>query len=195
MELTRTAGRPMGLQLHHGRAGVLIRRVLDNSAISEWNAAHPSMQVRSGDILVAVNGIYADGTKSSWRATLEELRKSNVVLVVSHIRAGDVARYLSYMSEPPNTDHLLPDNFMDLIPHLPASKCNVTECSICLAALDPDVEVVQLPCRHAFHRDCVEQWLTQRLTYSFAKCPMCRKQIPHDFHYAQQGSEPQKLSE
>lgn len=182
MELTRTAGRPMGLQLHHGRAGVLIRKVLENSSTSEWNAAHPSMKVRDGDILVAVNGVYADGTKSSWRATLEELRKSNVMLVVSHIRAEDWSRYSTYMNEPPKTDHLLPDNFMDLIPHMPASQCNVTECSICLAALDPDLHVVQLPCRHAFHRACVEPWLTQHLTYGFAKCPLCRQQIPNNFH-------------
>lgn len=181
VELTRTASKPIGMVLHHGRVGVLIRGIEENSAISEWNATHASMQVGHGDILVAVNGIHALGSMNSWRATLKELQKSNLTLVVSRISAQDSAMYCDLMKDPPTPDHLLPENLMDVLAHTPASECGVTECSVCLTAFDPEADVVQLPCQHAFHHNCAETWLMRGLTFRHANCPMCRQQIPHDF--------------
>lgn len=50
-------------------------------------------------------------------------------------------------------------------------------CSICMAAMT--AETVQshgaqtaLPCRHAFHRTCLDQWWRQS-----ARCPVCRSDI------------------
>ncbi|CAK4699559.1 hypothetical protein AeMF1_018900 [Aphanomyces euteiches] len=43
-------------------------------------------------------------------------------------------------------------------------------CAICMSSMDN--QVVRLPCGHAFHNDCVRQWLTRCNT-----CPNCR----HEF--------------
>jgi len=44
------------------------------------------------------------------------------------------------------------------------------ECAVCLA--DVAAEKVQLPCGHAFHEDCAQQWI---LTHP--SCPICRHTV------------------
>jgi len=49
------------------------------------------------------------------------------------------------------------------------------ECAICQDAIDPDAgeDVVrELPCRHRFHRACIELWLARSQT-----CPCCRYEL------------------
>ncbi|KAF7144359.1 hypothetical protein RHSIM_Rhsim05G0043200 [Rhododendron simsii] len=47
------------------------------------------------------------------------------------------------------------------------------ECAVCLSKFE-DVEVLRLlpKCRHAFHIDCVDQWLQNH-----SSCPLCRQRI------------------
>ncbi|TVU20093.1 hypothetical protein EJB05_36286, partial [Eragrostis curvula] len=47
------------------------------------------------------------------------------------------------------------------------------ECAVCLARFD-DADLLRLlpRCRHAFHLDCVDQWLE-----SSASCPLCRARV------------------
>jgi hypothetical protein len=45
------------------------------------------------------------------------------------------------------------------------------ECAICLDD-DLKLEWRLLPCGHAFHKDCVERWLTESDT-----CPICRERV------------------
>lgn len=48
-------------------------------------------------------------------------------------------------------------------------------CVVCrdgLAASDECGPIVQLPCRHCFHQNCIEQWLL-----SNPCCPLCRAEI------------------
>jgi len=42
------------------------------------------------------------------------------------------------------------------------------QCSICLNPLN-DSDILHLPCSHMFHRNCVEQWITENHS-----CPVCR---------------------
>lgn len=46
-------------------------------------------------------------------------------------------------------------------------------CCICLEEFQIDQEVVELPCKHIFDKNCVENWLKQHNT-----CPQCRYQLP-----------------
>lgn len=60
-------------------------------------------------------------------------------------------------------------NLVDRLPVCLAADCGCSECGVCLAELDPNARVVQLPCRHAFHSTCISKWLTQCKN----TCPLC----------------------
>jgi hypothetical protein len=45
----------------------------------------------------------------------------------------------------------------------------VEECSICLSQYETNDAMRTLPCDHAFHKDCIDQWM-ERSTF----CPMCK---------------------
>ncbi|KAI9141666.1 ring finger protein 13, partial [Paraphysoderma sedebokerense] len=43
------------------------------------------------------------------------------------------------------------------------------QCSICLTQYDSNDYVRLLPCKHLFHSDCVDRWLTKEK----GCCPVC----------------------
>ncbi|KQJ81968.1 E3 ubiquitin-protein ligase MPSR1 [Brachypodium distachyon] len=45
-----------------------------------------------------------------------------------------------------------------------------TECCVCLSRIRAGEATRRLPCRHAFHRDCVDRWLA----LCKRTCPLCR---------------------
>lgn len=51
------------------------------------------------------------------------------------------------------------------------------DCAICLEEFEIGVEVSEMPCKHWFHRGCVERWL--RINGS---CPVCRYAMPVEEH-------------
>ncbi|KAL3825180.1 hypothetical protein ACJIZ3_021209 [Penstemon smallii] len=50
------------------------------------------------------------------------------------------------------------------------------ECSVCIAKFE-DIEILRLlpKCKHAFHIDCIDQWLEKHST-----CPLCRQKVSAD---------------
>jgi len=44
-------------------------------------------------------------------------------------------------------------------------------CVICMSPIDSGYMVT--PCRHAFHSDCLEQWMDVKM-----ECPTCRGHLP-----------------
>lgn len=50
------------------------------------------------------------------------------------------------------------------------------ECAVCLAKFE-DIETLRLlpKCKHAFHIDCIDQWLEKQCT-----CPLCRQKVGVD---------------
>ena len=79
------------------------------------------------------------------------------------------------------------------LPHvrLPAAQASDTstdrsreeECSICLVAYTPGDELRDLPCRHCFHRACIDEWLLRKnrpletgsqVVHRLPMCPLCK---------------------
>ena len=47
------------------------------------------------------------------------------------------------------------------------------DCSICQCEFEPDERILEMPCKHVYHHDCLLPWLQQTST-----CPECRLQLP-----------------
>jgi E3 ubiquitin-protein ligase BIG BROTHER-like protein len=57
------------------------------------------------------------------------------------------------------------------VPREGAAPADAT-CSICLADFEAGDELRALPCSHAYHSGCIDQWLkTSR------QCPCCRREL------------------
>ncbi|XP_027337633.1 probable E3 ubiquitin-protein ligase XERICO [Abrus precatorius] len=46
----------------------------------------------------------------------------------------------------------------------------MAECCVCLCGFEANHEVSQLPCKHFFHRGCLDKWFDNKHT----TCPLCR---------------------
>jgi len=44
-------------------------------------------------------------------------------------------------------------------------------CAICHAQMNKDV-VIRLPCKHDFHKDCIEKWF-----FISTRCPLCKQEV------------------
>jgi hypothetical protein len=53
---------------------------------------------------------------------------------------------------------------------------NDPSCSICLEDYNPSEKLILLPCKHAFHPDCIKPWLCERS----GCCPLCKKVVMKD---------------
>ncbi|KAG0742071.1 hypothetical protein G6F57_010151 [Rhizopus arrhizus] len=51
-------------------------------------------------------------------------------------------------------------------------KSQEADCAVCKDAFDVTEKVIQLPCEHIFHDDCIKPWLKLNST-----CPVCRKSV------------------
>ena len=61
--------------------------------------------------------------------------------------------------------------------HLPINKEIITEgCFICFEKIINTNDLVYLRCRHAFHKDCYNEWLHYS-TYDTAVCILCLNEV------------------
>ncbi len=51
-------------------------------------------------------------------------------------------------------------------------EANQEKCSICLENLITQQKIVELPCKHKFHKECFDNWTTENPT-----CPLCRQRV------------------
>ncbi|ESW35676.1 hypothetical protein PHAVU_001G255200 [Phaseolus vulgaris] len=49
-------------------------------------------------------------------------------------------------------------------------KKTMVECCVCLCRFEGNEEVSELPCKHYFHRGCLEKWFDNK----HVTCPLCR---------------------
>lgn len=47
-----------------------------------------------------------------------------------------------------------------------------TVCSICLSDFEIDDELIELPCSHSYHRECITEWLLLK-----SQCPTCKANV------------------
>ena len=45
-------------------------------------------------------------------------------------------------------------------------------CAICLSEYEEGEELRVLPCKHVFHRECIDEWLAND-----ERCPTCKRSI------------------
>jgi len=58
------------------------------------------------------------------------------------------------------------------------SRDETRTCAICIEDFSDGDNLVQLPCSHQFHTDCIVPWLTERRPV----CPLCKHDVrPEDF--------------
>jgi hypothetical protein len=50
---------------------------------------------------------------------------------------------------------------------------NIKECNICIEVYKKGDKVIELPCKHLFHKECIKQWLCKEKI----NCPVCRYDI------------------
>ncbi|ORX71807.1 hypothetical protein DL89DRAFT_265523 [Linderina pennispora] len=52
-------------------------------------------------------------------------------------------------------------------------KAEQDVCAICLAEIEDDEKLLKLPCKHKYHQDCIQIWLTEKSE----RCPLCKKSV------------------
>jgi len=144
-----------GIQITCALQTFEIQSINDKGAVHEWNRTHPDEQIHIGDKIVFLNGT----TKADmlWR-----LWKDPVLHMV--LRRGP----------PDEHGEVLPMDFVDRLPVVRGAT-DGRACGICLGDLDSQEDSMELPCKHAFHRDCVAEWLTKHS----ALCPFCSWAADH----------------
>merc|ERR1712037_622754 len=63
------------------------------------------------------------------------------------------------------------------LPYVKAGTCSVDSCAICLEEFKFDEQVVQLPCKHAYHAVCAARWMTQGTIGKAQRCPLCFRRM------------------
>jgi DNA-directed RNA polymerase subunit RPC12/RpoP len=101
--------------------------------------------------------------------------ESNMESIINMIMANDDNRY----GNPPASKEALnalekvkidEENLKEI-----RKNSNCENCSVCKDDFDLDQQIVNLPCKHSFHEDCLTPWLTERNS-----CPTCRFELPTD---------------
>ena len=92
------------------------------------------------------------------------LQFARFLVTSGHWNHQEFSAFFSDRPPPPTSKQ-----FMENLPRRLVREDTETECPICLKRFEQDDEVMELPCSHQFHSDCLTAWLTKA-----ASCPLCR---------------------
>jgi len=187
----------LGIDMMEKDGDILIARVKQAGLFPEWNERNPEDRVCDGDLVVSVNGcvynFWEKVTLLQGTGTMELVVKSTggrvnlpqdrlpMALPMESARPGmadwgdyEFADHLAGATgEAREAKATVQKSFVDKLPRLLAEKCGVAECSVCLDDITYDTCIVQLPCSHGFHEDCIERWLTEKSD----ACPVCNASV------------------
>ncbi|CAI0428488.1 unnamed protein product [Linum tenue] len=62
------------------------------------------------------------------------------------------------------------------VPYYSGPK-SAAECAVCLSDFCRGESVRTLSCKHVFHRDCLDRWLTSPAGLAVPSCPLCRTRL------------------
>ena len=118
-----------------------------------------------------INPFNSTCLKCSIRSTLP--RPNTFVLPLDHTMAilqnmaPSYAAFASSMqlNRPINISQNIPPRKME-------SSDGEQQCSICQEEIEVGESIKILPCKHHFHTDCIDHWLSMH-----ADCPVCRKNV------------------
>ena len=65
-------------------------------------------------------------------------------------------------------------NMLPVRPYHKGEKNNCDSCAICVDEFNEGESLRWLPCDHAFHPQCIDEWLTNHS----ALCPLCKAEVP-----------------
>lgn len=165
--LARGQGKAFGARLvdtETEEIGLMIARISEEGALSEWNARNPSRSVAPGDSIVNVNGLTAP-----W-AIMEEMSNAMTVEMVVR-RAPPGASALLARCATCVTDQSVQTTAFLLKRTVRACDIVVDTCAICLEDVEADERVAGLQCGHGFHQKCIIKWLRRP---GGSGCPLCR---------------------
>ena len=74
----------------------------------------------------------------------------------------------SYGAPPASQDNVSKLQEFDYAP----GKCKAIDCTVCQEDYNHGDKLVNLPCNHTYHKDCVTEWLKRH-----DACPICRKSL------------------
>jgi len=170
--------------------GAVIAHVSPGGLLHEWNRKATAHSVETGDTIVRVNGA------TGYWSILSQIKKmGSLDIVVQKAASGDGSRGQASFEHDVVTQCLQGDG--SLLLHLPrqgdegccpvgsetsvvalpivrSSGCGSEQCSICLEAFQAEENLVQLPCRHEFHAECMYKWLH---CSSQGRCPLCSRPV------------------
>mmetsp|Transcript_48803 Transcript_48803/g.76061 ORF Transcript_48803/g.76061 Transcript_48803/m.76061 type:complete len:205 (+) Transcript_48803:101-715(+) len=178
--ITKKERIPLGAALDKVEETALVTSIDDNGDLKKWNRKNPEQQVRIGDRIVAVN----DCKDDYWHMVAQLWRPGQCTLTVERkLCAENVSRrqgsreYLEGYMNSKTCRQLTFGAPMDWLELTRAGDSCSSECAVCLEEYtDPDLKVVVLPCKHAFHSACIGRWLCQG-----AKCcPLCKSELRDD---------------
>jgi len=174
--------------------GAVVAQVSRGGLLHEWNREGPDHAVEAGDIIAQVNGATGYWNILSQIKTMGSL---DIVVQKAALEEGSrgqasrlnqdlAARGLEgagsllirmprqsdgegYGSRPKTNVVALPIRRSET-----SSRWDLEQeqCCICLQAFESDENVVQLPCTHDFHAECMYKWLQSS---SQGRCPQCSR--------------------
>ncbi|KAH7287308.1 hypothetical protein KP509_32G049400 [Ceratopteris richardii] len=107
-------------------------------------------------------------------------------IMPNHVRdyflGPDLDRLIQMLSENDQNRYGTPPAAKTEVEKLPKLKITeehlgseLAQCAVCKDDFELDSEVIQLPCNHIYHPDCILPWLAEHNS-----CPVCRFELPTD---------------
>lgn len=163
--LSKPPQTPSGFSIRYNDEVLLVTRVWEDTPMDTWNREHPTRQVVYGSHVTSVNG------KRNIPEMIIALQEScNIRMEVA--RSLETELLDEMISRDKKMWNPLVEEVFNSLPERHCNCCKNTSCAVCLEDFDDEM-VLQLPCKHAFHRDCISVWLLNRST----RCPLCNQVV------------------